>query len=170
MPNHRPYNGNDAHRAAFDLKHGVSIYEDGMHRYANGALREGSYWGGMLEPPEDKVRCQDLIIKYWAVYVAQGKREFDYKKAEYTRQSSNMGQHELDAAEKELKALRKLVKNGRKQHEAAELEMLRLRYKTATVEEALKLKEDRERRIAEGAYEHNERANAARARISNIRV
>lgn len=176
MPVHKPYRGNDAGKMAFDKRNGVSIFvlnansDTGWHRYANGALREGSHFGGIFEPPEDSAERQKFIIKYHECYTEQAKREFDYQKSEFMRQAHVLGDSQILEAERDLKARRKLVKQGRKELEAAKLELLRIQMNVETVEEAVRLKEERERQSAERAFERDQEEAKRISRIANIRV
>jgi hypothetical protein len=176
MPVHKPYRGNDAGKMAFDKRNGVSIFvsnensDSGWHRYANGALRESSHYGGIFEPPADSAERQKLIIIYHECYTEQAKREFDYHKSKFMREAHILGDSQILEAERDLKARRKLVKQGRKELKAAKLELLRIQMNVETVEEALKLQEERKQRSAESAFERSQEQAKRISRISNIRV
>lgn len=69
--------------AAFDKRHGASIYDDAWIRFEDGACREVNPLGSLLEPPTDPYDRARRRAVYHKIIFERALREFDNAKRNY---------------------------------------------------------------------------------------
>ena len=106
--------------AAFDRRHGASVFIDGWIVYADGATREGDPFGALMEPPADPWERAKKIALHHRIIYDRALKAFDEARQGYRIMISNNLKMRvcgpapaIDESVAELKRLRNTAKRAK---------------------------------------------------------